>query len=196
MEDLWQALVQHLIDFGPAGLFLAMIIEGLGIPFPGDATLALYGFLASRESMPLWHLSLAGTAGCLTGSFLAFLTGRALGPAIWKWLFALRLAEPERLEKANAVMERYGPWILVFGRFIPGLRALSSYLAGMSGIRWWEYLWWSWLGFASWVGCWVLIGFQLGENWEAAISAFQQYVAWILAAIAGAALVWWWRKRA
>ncbi|MBX6395576.1 MAG: DedA family protein [Alicyclobacillaceae bacterium] len=197
MGDLWNGLVQWLVDYGPAGLFAAMVIEGLGIPFPGDATLAFYGFLASQGHMTLWHLSFAGSLGCLLGSLLAFLLGRSLGPAVQRWLAALRIVPDEKWVSAHRMVDRYGPWVLVFGRFVPGIRALGSYAAGMIGFGTGAYLWWSSLGFASWVGTWVLIGFQLGHQWEQVIHASQRHLVLGAVAAVTVGILWWlWRRRA
>ncbi|MDI3257737.1 MAG: DedA family protein [Kyrpidia sp.] len=191
MGDWWSGFVQRLIDFGPAGLFAAMVIEGLGIPFPGDATLALYGFLASQGHMVLWHVSVAGTLGCLSGSLLAFIVGCRLGPSARRWLSVLRIVPVHSWPSAHRMVHRYGPLMLVFGRFVPGLRALGSYMAGMSEIPTGAYLWWSSLGFAGWVGTWVLLGFELGQQWDEVVEAVQGPVVWTLAAAAAAGFLWW-----
>lgn len=192
MGDWWNGAVEQLIQYGPFGLFAAMIIESLGIPFPGDAVLAFYGFLASRGHMVLWHLSLAGTLGCLGGSLMAFAAGRKLGPSAQKWLTFFRVVPDDAWPWAHRVVHRYGPLMLVFGRFLPGFRALGSYIAGMSGIPTGSYLWWSTLGFAAWAGTWILLGFQLGQRWEEVLRAVQSHIIWIF--VAGAALALLWRQ--
>lgn len=43
---------------------------------------------------------------------------------------------PERIEKSEAMIERYGAAAIFLGRFFPFIRTFAPFLAGCGGMKW------------------------------------------------------------
>ena len=86
------------------------------------------------------HLSLplafaAALAGSICGITISYWLGRTFGLAlIHRYGRYLRITE-EHVNKAHAWFERVGHWGLTFGYFVPGVRHLTAYAAGMSDLE-------------------------------------------------------------
>ena len=78
MPDL-MPLTQH---FPYAGLFILLILGGLGLPLPEDATLMLCGFLLFNGTVKPVPAFLVVYAGLLLADVMIYWFGRTYGDAI------------------------------------------------------------------------------------------------------------------
>src|SRR4030095_942511 len=97
-------------------------------PSPGDSAMLLACFLAGAGS-----LARSGAdAACLLGSVAGALTAYALGARLGRSYFFLRSewakGELSRFERG---LQRFGPRLLVVNRFLPGVRGVFLYGAGI-----------------------------------------------------------------
>jgi membrane protein DedA with SNARE-associated domain len=125
--------VLHLIRHHQAmGLFLVVFAEELGIPLPvpGDVAVAFGGFLTTTGDIPYPLAFLAVVGGSVTGSFCLYSLARRLGhPFLVRFGRYLGLHEG-RLVAMQRAFRRWGPWAIVLGRLIPGMRIVLSGFAG------------------------------------------------------------------
>ncbi|HZV52414.1 MAG TPA: DedA family protein [Candidatus Dormibacteraeota bacterium] len=126
--------VLHLIRHHQAlGLFLVIFAEELGVPLPapGDVAVAFGGFLTTTGDIPYPLAFLAVVGGSVTGSFCLYSLARHFGhPFLVRFGKYLGLHE-ERLAAAQHAFRRWGPWAIVLGRLIPGMRIVLSGFAGV-----------------------------------------------------------------
>jgi membrane protein DedA with SNARE-associated domain len=147
------------------------------------------------------HLALApayftALAGSLCGITLSYTLGRIFGlPLIHRYGRYVRLTE-EHVLKAHAWFERVGHWGLTFGYFVPGVRHLTAYAAGMSAVAPRQFALFAYSGGAIWVATFIGLGMVLGERWQAVEAGIHRYLLWAtLAAAAAGAGYWLWRRR-
>jgi membrane protein DedA with SNARE-associated domain len=119
------------------GLFLVIFAEELGIPLPapGDVAIAYGGYLTTTGAIfyPLAYLAVTG--GATTGSFCLYLLSRRFGhPFLMRFGPYIGLHQ-ERIERAGRAFKRWGPWAIIIGRHIPGMRIVLSAFAGAFEIR-------------------------------------------------------------
>jgi membrane protein DedA with SNARE-associated domain len=117
---------------GPAAIFLACAISGLGWPVPDDFPLLVTGWQAKAGAVPLWPTAIAAFAGVFLRDTLAFSIGywiRRLGhhPRLE---FLQRSA---RFRQVERIVERFGHRALWFARFAVGLRVPLYVASGLSG---------------------------------------------------------------
>lgn len=72
----FSGLIEH---FPYLGLFILLILGGMGLPFPEGASLILCGFLISTHGVNLLPAVVVAYAGILTGDLLCYLLGRKFG---------------------------------------------------------------------------------------------------------------------
>jgi membrane protein DedA with SNARE-associated domain len=155
-----------IITLGYLGLGLGMALEFTGIPFPGEVALAFAGFMIWKgfmEILPAWGAALAGS---WAGSFIAYMIGARLGKP-----FILRYGRyggltPERMQLAENWFAARRALVLLLGRFISGVRPMSSYLAGIAGMPVAPFVVLSFLGTALWCSTFLYLGLLLGANYH------------------------------
>lgn len=188
---------------GLAVVFLACAVEYLFPPFPGDTLTVLAGVAAVRGEWPWIPVYAAATAGSVAGGAAAFGLGRLAGRAAEKlpgrcgfgWL------TPGSLHGFEARFRRGGAWLLLFNRFMPGVRGPLFVAAGACAVPWPKAMVLGALSAAAWnallLGAGWLVG---GESRRLAdLSGRYAIAAWIaigVAAVAVAVRVAWRRRRA
>jgi membrane protein DedA with SNARE-associated domain len=131
MENVSQ-LTEH---FPYIGLFLLLILGGVGLPFPEDATLMLCGFLIAQEVIhPISALATVYT-GLLVADTIIYHFGKKYGRRIVTHHRFHRFLSPLQLTKLEAQFNRRGVLFILFGRHLIGLRAQIFLVAGIMKMR-------------------------------------------------------------
>lgn len=122
-----------LFQYGHIGVFVALLIIGLGLPVPEDIILITGGVISSRDES-LLLMNFIGMAGVLVGDSIIYALGYHYGVAIlsrrpFRWIVT-----PARLKKVQVWYTRWGYWTIFVSRFAAGLRASSFLLAGASRV--------------------------------------------------------------
>ena len=170
-------------------LSVVVMIESFGIPLPGETALIAFGVLASQGHYRIEWVIVAAAAGAIVGDNLGYwLIGRLGGRALfrrWRWLntYADRV-----LPRAEALMKRHGGKTVFLGRFVSVLRYTVAWIAGLSQMRWWRFLFWNAAGGIVWATAVGLIAYYSGR---AAADAIQKYGLYAAAAVAVAIALGW-----
>jgi membrane protein DedA with SNARE-associated domain len=175
-----QAIHQTLLAHPWGGLLLVALLAWLEYvfpPVPGDSTMLLACFLAGTGALPPVPTVLV----CFLGSVLGAMTAYAVGARLGRSYFFLRSSwarmELERLERW---LTRFGPRLLALNRFLPGIRGVFLYGAGIGRLPLRPVLIWSSLSNALWVAFIAWAGTSLGSSWEDVQAIFGRYV-WVIA---------------
>jgi len=127
MSDI-SALVEH---FPYLGLFILLILGGIGFPFPEDATLILCGFLISTHVVKPVPALLVIYSGLLMADFFLYFVGRKYGRKIVNHKRFHKIISPERLSMLEDKFNKKGILIILMGRHLIGLRAQIFLVAGI-----------------------------------------------------------------
>jgi len=158
-------------NYGYASLYLLMTVEAASAPIPSEVILPVAGFLTYDGVLSSLPLTFAvSTAGAITGSLidygLALYFGRPLVVGI---LRAFRLHK-EGLDRAEKWFERSGQWTVFAARFVPMVRALISFPAGLFRMRLVSFVLVTLAGVAIWNGILLYVGFAAGTYLGSACS--------------------------
>ncbi|GMA57695.1 hypothetical protein GCM10025858_21980 [Alicyclobacillus sacchari] len=88
---------RRLVYLGYPGVFVAMVLEGLGLPFPGDVFLAFYGYSVAEHSMNGATVFCFGTLGYFSVS-IVFLLTRRFESVLLRPLYQMRVLNEARLQ--------------------------------------------------------------------------------------------------
>jgi membrane protein DedA with SNARE-associated domain len=197
-DSLVQWIDQVISSFGYVGVATLMLLENLFPPIPSEAILPLVGFLVNRGDLAVIMALLAATLGSLVGAFVLYALGRWGGrPLVLRYRRVLRVTEAE-LDRADGWFDRYGSWIVLFGRMVPLARSVVSIPAGMSEMPVWRFALLTALGSAVWNALLIGAGWFLGENWlrvTAVVGSLSNIVLVIVAVGVVTLGVWWWRRQ-
>ena len=191
------ASVKPWLDrYGYGAIFVAVGVEGFGIPAPGE-TLLVAGALAAAgltTGLNIGGLLLTAFLAAALGNSLGYWIGHQGGRAL---LQRFRVDE-RHLQKIERGFGRYGGGLIVIARFFDGLRQLSGIAAGILKMPWWTFTLFNVLGAVLWVGCWGLGVYYLDEHLHAILAIVRRLNPWVAAmTLTGLilVLVWGWRCR-
>ena len=169
-----------IVTYGYLAIFIGTFLEG-------ETILILAGFAAHRGYLMLPGVILAAFLGSLFGDQMFFYLGRKHSQAI----IARRPIWKTRVKKAQNMLERFQtPMILAF-RFLYGLRTVSPFVIGMSGVSAGKFLLLNTIGALTWAIAIGSGGYLYGSALEAVIGDIKHYEIKILGSIAiTGTLIW------
>ena len=169
-------MTQFITHHGLPILFAVVMIESFGIPLPGETALIAFGVLAAQEHYSIASVIAVAAAGAIVGDNLGYwLIGRLGGRALFRrWPWLSRYAD-RVLPRAESLMTRYGGRTVFFGRFVSILRYTVAWIAGLSRMRWWRFLFWNAAGGIVWATAVGLTAYYGGRAAAGAIARYGLY---------------------
>ena len=119
--------------------------------FPSESLLTTASNLAAQDgsTISLWRLIAAGTTGAIVGDSLLYWLSRG----VLRRFMAARVEQARRNDKvarAMEVMSQTAPTLIVFGRFVPGLRFVVGATMGLTRYPYPRFLLWNVIGGFFW----------------------------------------------
>jgi membrane protein DedA with SNARE-associated domain len=184
---------EWISHYGYPAIFCLLMLGIVGLPVPDETLLAFTGYLIFSHHfnpVPAFGTVLAGT---MCGITLSYTLGRTFGLAlIHRFGKYIHLTE-ERLAKAHRFFERVGHWSLTFGYFVPGVRHLTAYAAGVSYVEFPVFALFAYLGAFLWASTFIGVGYFLGDRWQVVSGEIHHHLtigALVLAGLGALYLVW------
>ncbi len=171
-------------------LFLIIMVEtGLVItPFlPGDSLLFAAGTIAAVGKMKVLFLWLLLVFAAVLGDAINYHAGKYASHNL------LRFVKEEHLHKTKAYFEKYGKKTIVIARFIPIVRTVAPFLAGIGKMPYREFFVYNVFGGFLWVTLLLFGGYFFGQ-----LSFVQENFGLItigIVVVSFLPLVWEWWKR-
>jgi membrane protein DedA with SNARE-associated domain len=168
------SLTQPIVDFvtnvigdlGTAGIFILMLLDSACIPTSSEAIMLFAGFKVADGRFTMLEIVVAGVAGNLVGSWVAYGVGYfgrvELLERHGKWLHIT----PKHIAWADRWFERYGGSTVFFSRMIPVIRTFISLPAGVARMPFWRFSVLSFAGIVPWVIGFAYLGKAVGDNWD------------------------------
>jgi membrane protein DedA with SNARE-associated domain len=134
--------IDHLLGtWGYAVVFLFIMIESLGIPFPGETTLTLAALYAgSTHRLSIVGVVAAAAAGAIVGDNIGYTIGRVGGYRLLRRYGKKLHIDERRITIGRYVFGRHGGKVVFFGRFVSVLRTYAAFLAGTLQMHWLRFL--------------------------------------------------------
>ena len=122
-----EQLVNILVAWGPAGMFVAAFLAGSFFPFSSEVVmLGLLGAGASPMGLLVW-----GTVGNVLGSLFNYYVG-TLGRE--EWITRYTKVSPAKLERGKGYVRRYGAWAGLLA-WVPLLGSLITVALGFMRVN-------------------------------------------------------------
>jgi membrane protein DedA with SNARE-associated domain len=153
-------------DLGTAGIFLLMLLDAACVPTGSEAIMLFAGFKVADGRFTMLEILVAGVAGNVVGSWLAYGVGYfgriELIERHGKWLHIT----PKQIAWADRWFERYGGVTVFFSRMVPVVRTFISLPAGVAKMPFWRFTVLSTAGIVPWVLAFAFAGKAVGNNWD------------------------------
>ena len=149
-------------------LFLLIFIEtGLVVmPFlPGDSLLFASGMLAAAFPDQLNIYLVLGLLwiAAILGDTVNYTIGKTLGTKlVTAKIFGKRIIQDSAIEKTESFFQKYGSKTIVIARFVPIVRILAPFVAGVSKMHYGTFIKYNLIGGTIWVIGITLAGYFLG----------------------------------
>jgi membrane protein DedA with SNARE-associated domain len=141
-----------LHQYGYLVLALAVLVEGTGIPAPGAILMMGAALLAGRGEMSMPLVLFVSWIAAVAGDNLGYWIGHSGG----RRLLLRAGVSRRRLVRFDRFFNRYGIWLILFGRFFDGTRQLNALVAGSARMPWGEFLHADLSAAALWASVWVI----------------------------------------
>ena len=166
LNRLVDAVTNAIGDHGIPAVFLLMVLESACLPVPSEVIMLFAGYLVSLHRMSLTEAVLAGTAGNIVGSWIAWGVGMSGGRVLLERHGRYVHITPARLDMADRWFERRGERIVLIARCLPIIRTFISLPAGVARMPFWRFTIYTAVGSLPWVLALTLIGVQVGSKWD------------------------------
>lgn len=189
-------------------IFVAVLLDTIGLPVPGEVVLLATGFLASTGPIePIPAILIAALAAVL-GDSVTYWLGRRVGMAgqrrlvgLYRAWTACTLGSAHCAERAEGLLRRFRSSIILVAKFVAGARVLVPPVAGASGLSLRRFLLLDAAGSLLWTALVLGVGALLGRQWETTAAGIKPEVYDLFpVALAGFVVVYlaWkvaWRRR-
>lgn len=171
--ESWYELV------GQYGYISIVIILGIGIiglPVPDEVLLAYLGYVASIGELNILWTIVFSYLGAICGITLSFILGYKLGkPFLLKYGSRLFIRRGT-INRTETLFTKYGSYVLIFCYFIPGVRHIAAYLAGITSYSYKRFSLIAYIGAFVWVNTFLFLGYHLNTQWTMIAQLFSKYM--------------------
>ncbi|MFC5452506.1 DedA family protein [Paenibacillus aestuarii] len=196
-----EVIFEFINQYGYIALYILLSAGIVGVPVPDETLMAVVGSLTAPGGPFKFTTALIVIyAGTMTGMIVSYVLGHRVGkPLLYRYGKWFKLT-PARIEKAEGWFQKYGLWTVFFGYFVPGVRHFTCYLSGVSGVKFYKYLFYAGTGAMLWCTTFLTLGHFIGRNLDSMFELIHKYMGMsflilAVAAIAGAWIYIRFRKR-
>jgi membrane protein DedA with SNARE-associated domain len=190
--------VTHFIaDYGLVFLFGIVCLESAGLWLPGETALIAAGVYASQGHLSIIGVVSVAAAGAIIGDNIGYWLGREGGRRLlYRYALLTRLAD-RVMPPAERFFQRHGGKAVFLARFFGGVRVTGAWMAGITRMTWWRFLFWNAAGGIVWAVGVGLIAYYVGKAAADTIARYGVYAGIGLAIllVLGIAGLHVWRRR-
>lgn len=151
--------VQDIIRHGYLWLFLAALLERLGLPLLVTPLMVAAGAVAGIGDLNLLAIIGVTVAASELGDLVWYELGRSRGSSVLRLLCKISLEPDSCVRRSEDAFARHTTSSLIFSKFVPGVGRLSGPVAGMTGTARGPFLLLNALGSLLWATVFALVGY-------------------------------------
>jgi membrane protein DedA with SNARE-associated domain/rhodanese-related sulfurtransferase len=151
--------VQEILRHGYLWLFLAALLERIGLPLLVTPIVVAAGAVAGLGDMSLTAIVAITVVASEIGDWLWYELGRSRGASVLRILCKISLEPDSCVRKAEDAFGRHTNTALVTSKFVFGVGRLAAPVAGLSGMSRRRFLIFNAVGSFLWAACFALVGY-------------------------------------
>lgn len=157
----WSYVILFAVIFCETGFVVTPFL-------PGDSLLFAAGTFAAIDSLNIFWLFVALASAAIIGDTVNYWIGRRLDGTFFT-------IKKEHMEKTRAFYEKYGGKTIILSRFVPIVRTVAPFVAGMGRMNYARFFAYNVIGGIVWTGLFLMLGYFFGnipavkDNFTAAI---------------------------
>ncbi len=166
-----------LLAYGYLVIFVGAALDNFGLPASGDVVLFAGGFFANSGQVALPLVMLSGFLGALVSDNAVYWIGRYGGRPLIARILKVRLLsfllDAKSLGKVERYFEEHGGKTVFVGRFGPGLRSMTPLFAGVSRMKYSQFIPYNLAAVTLWAIAYSTVGYVFGEYWNELLAVAQ-----------------------
>lgn len=152
------AVIDLLNHYGLWAIFVAVLLDQGGIPLPSFPVMVVAGALAAQRGDSLGLILLTAVGAALLADLLWYSGGRRFGALMIRLICRLSLSPDTCVGTTRGIYARWGAPSLLVAKFIPGVAAVATTLAGQMRTGLPRFILFDGVGAALWAGAALLVG--------------------------------------
>ncbi|HYU63250.1 MAG TPA: DedA family protein [Verrucomicrobiae bacterium] len=191
------ALSNFIAAYGLVAVFVLMVFESCGFPFPSEVVMPTGGLLAATGHIPggLVAVIVAGAVANLVGSLIAYAAAARFGEPLLLGPGRYIGIRRHHLELADGWFRRWGLLAVFMGRVLPVIRTYISFPAGLARIDLLKFSALTLIGALPWCAMLALVGYELGRNYDRISGPIEKGAVVLAVMVAIVVVIWYVRGR-
>src|SRR6516162_11689785 len=180
------SLAGPLDHYGYWAIALLLLLENIGVPVvPGEFAMICGAIFAGtgRAGLNIVVVAVVAFVASVVGAEIGYFIGRFAGRELILHYGKYVMIKPHHLDRAEAIVDRYGGFVVVIARFIVGLREANGIIAGITQMRVLTFTVFNIIGAAIWVATWVTIADVAGDHIDTIYADINRYSLYVFSAL-------------
>jgi membrane-associated protein len=152
----WTYLILFVIIFAETGFVVTPFLPGDSLLFAAGALIA-----GGNSGLDIYLLALILIVAAFTGNSLNYALGNYLGPKVFKE--NNKILKLDYYLQTKAFFDKHGGKAVIFSRFMPIIRTIAPFVAGVGRMPFLRYSLYNIIGGVSWVLLFLFAGYTLGN---------------------------------
>jgi len=152
----WTYLILFLIIFAETGFVVTPFLPGDSLLFAAGALIA-----GGQTGLNIYELGLLLIVAAFAGNSVNYMLGNYLGARVFKP--ENKILKLEYYLKTKDFFDKHGGKAVIFSRFMPIIRTIAPFVAGVGRMPFGRYSVYNIVGGAAWVIIFLFLGYVLGN---------------------------------
>lgn len=153
----WTYLILFFIIFAETGFVVTPFLPGDSLLFAAGALIA-----SGHSGLNIYYTGIILIIAAFTGNSLNYALGNYFGPRVFKE--GNKILKLDYYQQTKAFFDRHGGKAVIFSRFMPIIRTIAPFVAGVGRMPFARYSLYNIIGGASWIILFLLAGYELGNT--------------------------------
>jgi len=161
---MMSGILQFLVHYGYAVLFVWVFAEQIGVPVPSAPLLLAAGALVGSGKLGAALVFPLPIIGALTADLIWYELGRRKGARVLQFLCKISIEPDSCVRNTENVFARHGARSLLVAKFVPGLGTAAPPLAGIFHMKLRRFVLLDGAGAALWSGTFLGLGYAFSNQ--------------------------------
>jgi membrane protein DedA with SNARE-associated domain len=173
-------LLEFLIHHGYLVILVWVFAEQAGVPVPSTPLLLAAGALCGTGHLNLGICVFLAVLASSISDMMWYQLGHRKGIKVLQWLCKISLEPDSCVRRTETIFETQGAKSLLVAKFVPGLSAVATPLAGIFHMRLRRFLVYDILGAFFWAGTFLGLGYLFADQIEDIAARASALGGWLL----------------
>jgi membrane-associated protein len=152
----WTYLILFIIIFAETGFVVTPFLPGDSLLFAAGALIA-----GGKSGLDIYLLTVILIIAAISGNTVNYLLGKFLGARVFKE--ENKILKLSYYLQTKAFFDKHGGKAVIFSRFVPIIRTVAPFVAGVGHMPFSRYSLYNVIGGVSWIFIFLFCGFWFGK---------------------------------